>query len=66
MTIIKRGSSYGVRVYDPTTRRKLWIGTFPTLRDARTAEREAAGRPAEARRPPTAPPRLRRVRGGLA
>lgn len=56
MTIIKRGSSYGVRVYDPTTRRKLWIGTFPTLREARTAEREAAGRPAEAGRPATATP----------
>jgi integrase len=39
--IVKRGSSYGVSVYDPGTKRKRWVGTFATLRDARVAEREA-------------------------
>jgi hypothetical protein len=41
--IVKRGSSYGVSVYDPALKRKRWIGTFETLREAREAER-AAGR----------------------
>jgi hypothetical protein len=39
--IVKRGSSYGVSVYDPGTKRKRWVGTFATRRDAREAEREA-------------------------
>jgi integrase len=45
--IVKRGKSYGVSVYDPAAKRKRWVGTFPTLREARAAERLAAG----ARRP---------------
>jgi hypothetical protein len=42
--IVKRGSSYGVSVYDPGLKRKRWIGTFQTLRDAREAERGAGRR----------------------
>lgn len=42
--IVKRGSSYGVSVYDPTVKRKRWIGTFETLREAREAERSAGRR----------------------
>ena len=42
--IVPRGKSYGVSVYDPSIKRKRWVGTFPTLRDARAAEREAASR----------------------
>jgi integrase len=41
MTIVKRGDSYGVRVYDSATKRKRWVGTFPTRRAAREAERDA-------------------------
>lgn len=43
--IVKRGSSYGVSVYDPAVKRKRWVGTFPTRREARQAEREAESRP---------------------
>lgn len=43
MTIIRRSGSYGVRV------RHRWVGTFPTLREARAAERNAYGRPLVAR-----------------
>jgi hypothetical protein len=39
--IVKRGSSYGVSVYDPAVKRKRWVGTFPTLREARAGERAA-------------------------
>ena len=35
--IIKRGSRYGVRVY--RAGRQVWVGTFPTLREARAAEK---------------------------
>jgi integrase len=42
--IVKRGASYGVSVYDPVLKRKRWMGTFPTLRDAREAERDACRR----------------------
>jgi integrase len=42
--IVKRGSSYGVSVYDPALKRKRWIGTFETLREAREAERGAGRR----------------------
>ena len=42
--ITKRGSSYAVRVYDPSVKAKRWIGTFPTMREAREAEREAQRR----------------------
>ena len=35
---------YGVSVYDPALKRKRWVGTFPTLREARAAERNAAQR----------------------
>src|SRR4051812_37087164 len=37
--IVKRGKSYGVSVYDSSLRRKRWVGTYPTLREAREAER---------------------------
>lgn len=42
--IVRRGNSYGVSVYDPGLKRKRWVGTYPTLREARLAECEAANR----------------------
>jgi integrase len=42
--IVKRGKAYGVSVYDSTTKQKKWVGTFPTLREARAAERAAAAK----------------------
>lgn len=39
--IVRRGTSYGVSVYDPALKRKRWVGTYPTLREARAAERDA-------------------------
>lgn len=42
--IVKRGDSYGVSVYDSSTRKKRWVGTFPTRREAKEAEREASRR----------------------
>lgn len=44
--ISKRSGSYGVSVYDKALGRKRWVGTFPTLREARLAERQAASAPA--------------------
>jgi integrase len=41
--IVKRGSSYGVRVY--VGGRTRWVGTFKTRREARRAELEALKRP---------------------
>lgn len=49
MTISKRqgknGVKYGVKVYDPATKGKRWVGTYPTLREARAAERAAMSQP---------------------
>ena len=42
--IIPRSGSYGVSVYDPVLKRKRWVGTFKTMREAKAAEREAAAR----------------------
>jgi integrase len=42
--IVRRGKTYGVSVYDRGLKRKRWIGTFATLREARAAERVAARR----------------------
>lgn len=42
--IVKRGSSYGVSVYDPALKRKRWVGTFATRREAREAERSNSRR----------------------
>jgi integrase len=42
--IINRCGKYAVSVYDPTLKRKRWVGTFATRRDAREAEREASRR----------------------
>jgi integrase len=42
--IKKRGRHYGVSVYDPALKRKRWVGTFETLREAREAERDASRR----------------------
>jgi integrase len=42
--IVKRGSTYGVSVYDSRLKRKRWVGTFPTRREAKEAERRASGR----------------------
>jgi integrase len=40
--IVKRGNSYAVSVYDPALKRKRWVGTFATKREAREAERDAS------------------------
>jgi integrase len=42
--IVKRGESFGVSVYDSALKRKRWVGTFATRREAREAEREASRR----------------------
>lgn len=42
--IVKRGDSFGVSVYDSALKRKRWVGTFPSRREAREAEREASRR----------------------
>jgi integrase len=42
--IVRRGESYGVSVYDPAIKKKRWVGSFATLREARRAERDAAQR----------------------
>src|SRR4051794_41731423 len=39
-----RSGSYAVSVYDPAVKRKRWVGTFKTLREAREAERDASQR----------------------
>jgi integrase len=39
-----RSGSYAVAVYDPALKRKRWVGTFKTMREAREAEREASRR----------------------
>jgi integrase len=38
--IVKRGNSYAVSVYDPALKRKRWVGTFATKREAKDAERD--------------------------
>jgi hypothetical protein len=40
--IVKRGQGYGVSVYDGNLKRKRWVGTFGTLKEAREAQRRAA------------------------
>lgn len=42
--IVKRGNGFGVSVYDSALKRKRWVGTFATRREAREAEREASRR----------------------
>jgi integrase len=42
--IVKRGKRYVVAVYEPALKRKRWIGTFDTLREARDAARDASRR----------------------
>src|SRR5437868_10445491 len=42
--IFQRGKKYCVSVYDPAIKRKRWVGTFSTRREARQAERTAAQR----------------------
>jgi hypothetical protein len=42
--IVKRGSGYGVSVYDPRLKRKRWVGTYKTKAEAREAERDASRR----------------------
>ncbi len=44
--IRKRSGGYGVAVYDGASKQKRWVGTFPTLREAREAERQASASPA--------------------
>jgi len=39
-----RSGSYAVSVYDPSLKRKRWVGSFKTMREAREAEREASRR----------------------
>jgi hypothetical protein len=42
--IVRRGERFGVSVYEPALKRKRWVGTFDTRRDARDAERNASRR----------------------
>jgi len=42
--IVKRGSSWGVSVYDRALKRKRWVDTFKTKAEAREVERAAAQR----------------------
>jgi integrase len=42
--IVKRNGRFGVSVYDSGLKRKRWIGTYPTRREAREAERDASRR----------------------
>jgi hypothetical protein len=42
--IIPRSGSYGVSVYDPALKRKRWVGTYETMREAKAAARDAAAR----------------------
>ena len=42
--IVKRGSGYGVSVYDAALKRKWWVGTFASKAEARQAERDASRR----------------------
>lgn len=46
MAIIRRGDGYGVRVWDPATKRHRWLGTFEKEKDAKRAEAEAIVQPA--------------------
>ncbi len=40
--IFERNGKWCVAVYDPTLKRKRWVGTFASSREARRAEREAS------------------------
>jgi integrase len=42
--IIKRGEKFAVSVYDPTLKRKRWVGTYGTRREAKVAEGDASRR----------------------
>jgi integrase len=44
--IVKRAGSYGVSVYDRVLKRKRWVGTYTTLKEAREAERRESASPA--------------------
>lgn len=44
----KRGTTYGVSVYDSATGKTVWLGTFPSLREATRAERAHDRRPKRA------------------
>jgi integrase len=41
---MKRGGKFAVSVYDPSLKRKRWVGTFDKERDAKAAERDASRR----------------------
>lgn len=45
MTIVPRGTRFGVKVWDPGQRRYRWIGTYATETEAIQAERDATLRP---------------------
>jgi integrase len=47
--IVRRGHGYGVRVWDPPRETMRWIGTYPTLAEARRAEAAATLRPQRGR-----------------
>jgi hypothetical protein len=44
VVIVKRGGKFAVSVYDPSLKRKRWVGTFDKEREAKVAEREASRR----------------------
>lgn len=41
VSVQRRGKVYGVAVYDPATKRRRWIGTFATRKEAVKAEAQA-------------------------
>lgn len=45
MTLVPRGTKWGVKVWDAGKRRYRWIGTFATEAEAISAERDATVRP---------------------
>lgn len=44
--ITRRATGYGVRVWDRATQRRKWLGTYPTLREARLVEADWTTKPA--------------------
>ncbi|HEX3803157.1 MAG TPA: tyrosine-type recombinase/integrase [Solirubrobacteraceae bacterium] len=43
--IVKRGSKWGVRIWDKTTQKMVWRGTFDTKAEAKSAEARATLKP---------------------
>lgn len=44
--IVRRPTGYGVRVWDRRAGKRIWLGTYPTLREARLVEADWTTKPA--------------------